>query len=668
MKKTMRHLVQLGFIMLAFTALLTGCNNLLSGDGPSPGKGEVLINIGPPARTVMPVLPTDGSIKYHIKAEASGKTDVDTDITTGETSISLGLGSNAAWTITVSAYTGTWDAGHAVVAAGTAAVSVDGDGAATPSSVTVNLEAAGTGNGTLLLTIDGTDYEAGSKITIADDSGAPVSGLTSTTVGGGGTGTALTFTSGAAVLTEDIAGHTLTLPAGRYDVKIVLEKTGGLRASYGQIVEIWPALTSFVNFTAASGNYVDPNAIKASNDGTYYSGLGDALTAAGAGTVKTVTLLDGVTVSGSSTGIPSGVTLDTNGKTLTVGGAVLSGGSFTASGGTGITLDAAAGLTGTGGAVTLQLSASAVLDITANAALKNLILDLTTAGAKLTVQDTKVLTISADTGIAGIAAAASAAGTGILVGPGGTASVAAGLGGLTGAAGTAAVTLTGNSELAGDGISSVTITGIGEKKFVLNGGAVFSAPPTVSSIVPAHEATGIALNAGSIEITFSEKIKLGGTSGELADGPVTWTDLTAKGFKFGTSSGGNESTALITSANYVQTGNVLTLNMGALGSDTTYYLTIDGITDLVNNPLIQVVKSFTTVDAAAKTVSVGGQTGALTYGAGGNAVYTISTANIVDSTAISAVTWYAAQTGGSSTTAPTGVTDDHASVTVAPAR
>jgi hypothetical protein len=73
----------------------------------------------------------------------------------------------------------------------------------------------------------------------------------------------------------------------------------------------------------------------------------------------------------------------------------------------------------------------------------------------------------------------------------------------------------------------------------------------------------------------------------------------------------------------------------------------------------------TIVDANEKTVTLGDQTGSpLTYGAGGTATYTITTENIEDGKKITAVTWYAAESGETGTSAPTGVTDNHTDVTV----
>jgi hypothetical protein len=182
-------------------------------------------------------------------------------------------------------------------------------------------------------------------------------------------------------------------------------------------------------------------------------------------------------------------------------------------------------------------------------------------------------------------------------------------------------------------------------------------PPVVSVITPADNATGVGIT-GSIGITFSEDIKTGsGAGAELADGAISGANLAAwlPGFKFGTSSGGNEAAGAISAASYSRAANTLTLNFTGLANSTLYYLTIDGICDTAGNALVQTVKSFTTAPAGTKTVSAGPQSGTPAYGTAGNAVYAVTTANIEDS-ATATVNWMAGT--------PAGVTDNTGTVTV----
>jgi uncharacterized repeat protein (TIGR02543 family) len=176
-------------------------------------------------------------------------------------------------------------------------------------------------------------------------------------------------------------------------------------------------------------------------------------------------------------------------------------------------------------------------------------------------------------------------------------------------------------------------------------------PPVVSGIIPADSAVGVGIT-GSIGITFSEGIRIGSAAGaELADGAISGADLAAwlPGFKFGTISGGNEAESAISAASYNRAANTLTLNFTGLANSTLYYLTIDGICDTAGNALVQTVRSFTTAQAGAKTVSAGPQSGTLTYGTAGNAAYAVTTANIDDS-ATAVVNWISGT--------PAGVTDN----------
>jgi hypothetical protein len=145
--------------------------------------------------------------------------------------------------------------------------------------------------------------------------------------------------------------------------------------------------------------------------------------------------------------------------------------------------------------------------------------------------------------------------------------------------------------------AAVTVTAI----FVPE--AIDTTPPVVNGISPAEHAAV----AGSIVITFSEDIRIGsGAGNELADGVINGADLAAwlPGFKFGTSSGGNEAEAKISAASYAQATNILTLVYEGLSNSTSYYLTIDGICDPAGNAMVQVVKTFTTASLTQYTITV----------------------------------------------------------------
>jgi hypothetical protein len=202
-----------------------------------------------------------------------------------------------------------------------------------------------------------------------------------------------------------------------------------------------------------------------------------------------------------------------------------------------------------------------------------------------------------------------------------------------------------------EGSATITCT------FAATGSAPDTTAPTVSSISPEGSAAKAPLS-GSITIVFSEGIRLSsGAGSELADGAFSWTSLAANlaGFQFGTTSGGNESAALITGASYTAETNTLTLTYSGLANNTPYYLTIYGVYDLAENALAQVIKEFTTAGATDPTVSVGTQVTALTYGTSGSTNYTVNTANIADGKKAT-VNW----TGG----APSGVTDNTESASV----
>jgi hypothetical protein len=652
-------ILQLGITLFAVAALLAGCTMGIDGTGVETSAGNVTITIGTPARTLVPSLPiNDSSVRYHIKAtdkaESNKKANADADI--AATSVTIGL-QDAAWTITVSAYTGVWGGTGenvpVILAQGTADVTVE-EGVANPAALNINLEQVPvSGNGTLSLTVGGTDYAVGSAITITKDDGAPLSGTLSTT---GATGAALTFTNGAAPLTEDIAGHILTLPNGRYIVDIILKKAGGLQASYREIAEVWTSLTTAVDFTAEEDHYLDPNAIVAKYNLIYYSSLQNALTAAGSGeTDKTVSLIRDITITGANT-IPNEVTLATGSHKVSLGAIAELSGSFKNTGSAALSLSS----TGIQGGI-LQPASGAIITIKEDATFINTIVDL--CNGTLKIDAGKVLTIVASSGLAGLATTESTSGTGILVGTGNTTAAVSGLDAITGTAGNASVTITGNSETAGDGISSSTITGTGGKKFVVDNGTVISAPPTITVFSPAGP-TGVSITVGSLEIIFSESIKLGSGAGDELGATPTWDALKAAGFSFGTTSGTEASTSLVTSAVYSAANHKLTLTVNTLANNTDYYLTIAGIHDLAGNPLGTVVKTFKTIAEDQPSVTVGTQTGAVFYGTGGTATYSVGTANIT-TPAYSNVTWYSTDTStDGSDTAPAGITPSYDSSTL----
>jgi hypothetical protein len=315
----MRKYIVLGFTLLALSLVNTGCSSPLSQD-PQTG-GNVTVNIAglssslsSSVRTVVPELP-DG-VKYHV---AVSGTSIAVEVTSG-TSVSLNLATGA-WTIIATAYTGTWGSEQVELASGSAGVTVSGD-ETDPIPVTITLAALDEGPGTLELTISGDGFASGSKISIHDESDQVISGLLDSEA------SPLDFTDGVATISEAVSAQSYSLPKGRYTVDIVLVDSSGDEATYHQTVEIWSNLTTTVAFNA-TGKYVDPNAIEASNGGIFYGSLESALTAAepDAATDKIVKLLIDFTVDEMLT-IPAGVTLDTiaDNHTITAGNLVLGAG------------------------------------------------------------------------------------------------------------------------------------------------------------------------------------------------------------------------------------------------------------------------------------------------------------------------------------------------------
>ncbi|MDR1788070.1 MAG: Ig-like domain-containing protein [Treponema sp.] len=177
---------------------------------------------------------------------------------------------------------------------------------------------------------------------------------------------------------------------------------------------------------------------------------------------------------------------------------------------------------------------------------------------------------------------------------------------------------------AADGSAVITLT------FAGTGPEPDTTPPAITETTPQNNAEGVTVS-GNIIITFSEAVRIGQDGGaELADGAVSAGTLTAAGIKLGTGAGGDDANAKISGGVYSAAAHTLTLTYAALAYETLYHLTIAGICDLAGNDLASAAICFTTVDALAKTVSIGTPNGSVVATVGGTVSYTVSTANIAD--------------------------------------
>jgi hypothetical protein len=608
--------------------VLAGCGNAAGpfGGGAREAAG-LSIRIALPgaengARTITPALASD--LKYHIAAEAqSGGAAGLTLEAEAPDAIRLVL-ADAVWTITAAAYRGEWGSGEERIGSGSAQVTVT-NGAAAPASVTIILSPNEENHspGALVFTVTGTSYEAGSEVIIKDETLSTLPDLDGTTEDAEGDGTLdqITFVDGTAVLTGPVANEKLALAPGKYLVTIVLKDGAGYTAQYTQAVEVWPALVSGVSFNAAADTYVDQDAIAAVFDGIAYASLQKALSAAGAAE-GTVILKKDAALSDAPLSLPDGVTLDTAGHSLAdAGGSVIAlAGVFTAAGDVTLTDAEAAG-----GHLVLGAGASAA--ITGAYALSDAVLDLSAAGASLTISRGTVVTVTASAGHS--AGLRNASGNWVLTAEGSPLSAA----------------FTGTAETAQAVAGALSVYE----------GAIYMDAPTVTAVDPLDAEEGVSKRIGAYVITLSEPVLLAGET------PIgAWnTDLAATlpGFTF-VSGVATDEAAKVTGAVYDETAKTITLTLGLLDYETTYTVGIAGLEDAVGNPLAPLSKTFSTAASGAKIVRMGARSGGpVTYGTPGTYSYHLRAEEFTgtgseDVEVTPSLTWYAAQSGGDPVSGP----------------
>ena len=235
----MRHaLYRFGMALMMGIVLFSGCSNPLTGK-PETGealenRGVVQIQVGSPAaRTLQPAL-TEFS-KYELDfAGSSGASHAQEVITSGSATVELSPG---AWTITVTAYTGTGD-GAKKAATGSAPVTVSA-GQTTNAAITL-LPYTGEGaeQGTFAYTVDYPANLAEAKLYLTTADGAALSDGTIDLLG------------------EDKRTGSRALDAGSYGIQVRLKAKDDLIAGKTESLHIYPALTTALNYTFTAADFV----------------------------------------------------------------------------------------------------------------------------------------------------------------------------------------------------------------------------------------------------------------------------------------------------------------------------------------------------------------------------------------------------------------------------
>lgn len=235
----MRHaLYRFGLALMAGVMILSGCTNPLTGK-PETGealenRGAVQIQLGSPAaRTLQPDL--TGFSRYELDfAGPSGASHAQEVITSGSATVELSPG---AWTITVTAYTGTGD-GARKAATGSAGVTVSA-GQTTTAAITLSpYTGEGAEKGTFTYTVAYPANLAEAKLYLTTADGKA---LTEGTID---------------LLGEDQRTGSRALDAGSYGIQVRLKAKDDLIAGKTESLHIYPALTTALNYTFTEGDFV----------------------------------------------------------------------------------------------------------------------------------------------------------------------------------------------------------------------------------------------------------------------------------------------------------------------------------------------------------------------------------------------------------------------------
>ena len=231
-------LYRFGMALMMGIVLFSGCSNPLTGK-PETGealenRGAVQIQLGSPAaRTLQPDL--TGFSRYELDfAGPSGASHAQEVITSGSATVELSPG---AWTITVTAYTGTGD-GARKAATGSAGVTVSA-GQTTTAAITLSpYTGEGAEKGTFTYTVAYPANLAEAKLYLTTADGKA---LTEGTID---------------LLGEDQRTGSRALDAGSYGIQVRLKAKDDLIAGKTESLHIYPALTTALNYTFTEGDFV----------------------------------------------------------------------------------------------------------------------------------------------------------------------------------------------------------------------------------------------------------------------------------------------------------------------------------------------------------------------------------------------------------------------------
>ncbi|MDR0630192.1 MAG: hypothetical protein LBG24_11290 [Treponema sp.] len=231
-------LYRFGMALMMGIVLFSGCSNPLTGKpetGEAPeNRGVVQIQVGSPAaRTLQPAL-TEFS-KYELDfAGSSGASHAQEVITSGSATVELSPG---AWTITVTAYTGTGD-GAKKAATGNAPVTVSA-GQTTNAAITLSpYTGEGAEQGTFAYTVAYPANLAEAKLYLTTADGTALSDGTIDLLG------------------EDKRTGSRALDAGSYGIQVRLKAKDDLIAGKTESLHIYPALTTSLNYTFTAADFV----------------------------------------------------------------------------------------------------------------------------------------------------------------------------------------------------------------------------------------------------------------------------------------------------------------------------------------------------------------------------------------------------------------------------
>jgi hypothetical protein len=242
--RLVRNVLFFGLILLA------GCTNPLQNPPEvvkADGDGQLVITIGSGMeRTVFPRIDQFSKIVLSFERKDGTGTLSPVEVSLGETVISLSPGT---WEVTALGYNNA----EPPVAVARAVNILTRTGNEITGNTHFSLEPAGTGPGFLQYTITppvGVGLDPGqSRIWIEKD-GAVLATLNSEG-----------FSAGEKLLSEAIAGGTVSLEPGRYTVDIVLDDNGSINtAVYREAAVILPGLITDIIFAPEAGDFLDPNA------------------------------------------------------------------------------------------------------------------------------------------------------------------------------------------------------------------------------------------------------------------------------------------------------------------------------------------------------------------------------------------------------------------------